>query len=45
MLLHLTTALMLTLHTVVAEDGQVFSWGYPQHGRLAHSLASSPAKV
>ncbi|KAL3146508.1 hypothetical protein ABBQ32_000759 [Trebouxia sp. C0010 RCD-2024] len=26
------------------EDGQVFSWGYPQHGRLAHSLASTCAR-
>ena len=45
MLLHVTTALVSILHTVIAEDGQVFIWGYPQHGRLAHSLASSTAEV
>ncbi|DBA88888.1 hypothetical protein WJX79_001006 [Trebouxia sp. C0005] len=26
------------------EDGQLFSWGYPQHGRLGHSLAPSQAQ-
>lgn len=33
------------MRIAVAEDGQVFSWGYPQHGRLAHSLASTCARV
>ncbi len=28
-----------------AEDGQLFSWGYPQHGRLGHSLAPSEQQV
>ncbi len=29
----------------LTEDGQLFSWGYPQHGRLGHSLAPSQAQV
>ncbi len=31
--------------TCLVEDGQLFSWGYPQHGRLGHSLAPSQAQV
>ncbi len=31
--------------TCLTEDGQLFSWGYPQHGRLGHSLAPSQAQV
>lgn len=46
--IHVTTCdILLGVCTAYccAEDGEVFSWGYPQHGRLAHSLASSPALV
>lgn len=31
--------LCLTVCSWRTEDGAVFSWGYPQHGRLGHSFA------